>query len=146
MAWAIAVNRTIEQGHAYNDGLKVTDNFYNLTFEGMTGSVLIDSVGDRSPDYNIQSYQNDRSITLLKWSALERKMYKVYKPNYLDDWSGLYWFGNATEIPADRPACGWKNELCQTNNTSKVILAAVLTVVIISLAACALTVAVHQIR
>ncbi len=50
LQWAYGVNKTLEQGHPPNDGFKVTQNIFNMTFVGITGTVTIDSVGDRWPD------------------------------------------------------------------------------------------------
>ena len=51
LLWALAANQTMEQGFPPNDGLRVTQNIYNKTFMGMTGPVVIDSKGDRLPNY-----------------------------------------------------------------------------------------------
>ncbi len=39
-------------------------------------------------------------------------MIKVYKSELKDDWSGLVWQGNSTQVPRDSPECGWAGELC----------------------------------
>ncbi len=41
-------------------------------------------------------------------------MLKLYKPGDPNDWSGIVWIANKTDIPSDMPPCGWKNELCIT--------------------------------
>lgn len=146
LTWAMAVNKTLEQGHAYNDGLKVIENIYNLTFKGLTGNIVINAVGDRSPDYIIQSYQNGRSIPILKWSASERQLYKVFKPEDQDDWSGLYWFSNATAIPADSPACGWSGELCSRRNRSYLVMVTIVTLTVLLAALCILMATFHILR
>ncbi len=50
LQWAYGVNKTLEQGYPPDDGFKVTQNIFNMTFVGITGTVTIDSVGDRRPD------------------------------------------------------------------------------------------------
>ncbi len=47
LQWAYGVNRTIEQGFPPDDGFMVTQNIINRTFQGITGSVVIDRNGDR---------------------------------------------------------------------------------------------------
>ena len=51
LQWAYGVNKTMEQGHAPDDGFKITQNIINMTFEGITGSVIIDRNGDRTQDF-----------------------------------------------------------------------------------------------
>lgn len=34
LMWAYGVNKTLQQGAAANDGINVTRNIFNLTFEG----------------------------------------------------------------------------------------------------------------
>lgn len=133
LAWAMAVNKTIDQGFGYNDGFKILANLYNLSFHGMTGDVVINSVGDRSPDYYIQSYQNGSFIPLLRWSALQHKLFKVYNPEQADDWTGLYWFGNATNIPSASPRCGWKGEFCPNAKYLQLIIVAIIILVLLAI-------------
>ena len=63
-------------------------------------------------DYVIVSYQNGEYVPILHWSAKDWKLYKVYKEEDPNDWSGLIWFGNSTSVPRDSPECSWKNEFC----------------------------------
>ena len=130
MVWALAVNLTLEEGKDINNGLEVTENIYNMTFEGMSGLVVINSVGDRLYDYEVLSYQNGMNIPILLWSAKEGKLNKIYKGADKNDWTGLVWFGNATEIPSDSPECGWKNERCLSGSSLDSGLAAAMIVVI----------------
>ena len=55
MLWALGVNKTLEQGYSPEDGYRVTDNIFNSTFEGMSGPVIIDNVGDRRKDTRYRS-------------------------------------------------------------------------------------------
>ncbi len=50
LQWAYGVNKTLEQGYPPDDGFKITQNIINMTFEGMTGTVVINEFGDRSTD------------------------------------------------------------------------------------------------
>ncbi len=47
LQWAYGVNKTLEQGFPPDHGLRVTQNIFNLRFEGITGTVSIDDHGDR---------------------------------------------------------------------------------------------------
>lgn len=53
LMWAYGVNKTLQQGFDPNNGVKVTQNIYNMTFEGVTGPVIIDENGDRTPNYKV---------------------------------------------------------------------------------------------
>ena len=39
LLWAYGVNKTLQQGGAPDDGLHVTQNILNFTFNGITGPV-----------------------------------------------------------------------------------------------------------
>ena len=62
--WAMAVNKTIEQGYQPYDGLRVTENIYNMDFMGLTGRVVIDHKGDRYQDYVVRfQFITESSVT-----------------------------------------------------------------------------------
>ena len=50
LLWAYGVNKTLEHGHSPDDGLKFTENVFNMTFEGITGKVFINEKGDGGND------------------------------------------------------------------------------------------------
>ena len=129
LMWAYGVNKTLEQGFPPDDGLKVTENIFNLTFEGITGMVAIDEKGDRKPNYKIEMVQNGKMVTIMEWLAAEGRMRKVYKPDDPDDWSGLLWPGNSTVPPKDAPECGWDNEFCVEKDTGQQVIIIVSAVV-----------------
>ena len=39
LMWAYAVNKTLEEGGSEDDGISITKNIINSTFEGVTGKV-----------------------------------------------------------------------------------------------------------
>ncbi len=47
LQWAYGVNKSMEQGYPPDDGFRVTQNIFNMEFEGATGTVVIDQYGDR---------------------------------------------------------------------------------------------------
>jgi hypothetical protein len=51
LAWAYGVNKTLHQGYSPDDGFMVASNIFNLRFEGITGSVIINEVGNRLLDF-----------------------------------------------------------------------------------------------
>ena len=77
LAWAHGVNKTLEQGYAPNDGYVIIENIFNSTFEGITGTVVIDEKGDRKPNYKIQMFQNGTMVTILQWLAAQSSLVKV---------------------------------------------------------------------
>ncbi len=50
LLWAYGVNKTLEEGYPPDDGFRITKNIINMTFEGITGTVIINEVGDRILD------------------------------------------------------------------------------------------------
>ncbi len=50
LQWAYGVNKTLEQGYSPNNGLKVTENIFNLVFSGISGIIAINDKGDRRRD------------------------------------------------------------------------------------------------
>ena len=71
----------------------------------MTGTVHIDSAGDTEYIYTIQIFSGDQFINIGEYS-LEDDIIK------LKDGVEVTFIGGKTEIPLDRPVCGWKDELC----------------------------------
>ena len=50
LLWAYGVNKSISKGQPPDDGFQITQNVLNMTFQGISGPVTIDSNGDRQPD------------------------------------------------------------------------------------------------
>ena len=50
LQWAYGVNKSLQQGHPPDDGFSITKNIINMTFEGISGVVQINELGDRNPD------------------------------------------------------------------------------------------------
>ena len=113
MLWALGVNRTLEEGKSPDDGLAVSKNMRNTTFEGMMGPVAVDEKGDGKPNYMINMIQNKTLVPLLVWIAAEKKMLQLYKAEDPTDWTGLLWPGGMNKVPSGSPQCGWKGELCE---------------------------------
>lgn len=71
--WAYGVNMSLGQGQAPDNGFKVTENMYNLNFESVTGTVVIDGNGDRLGSYKVKPSP-----------SLVRKIYSI-KQAYITD-------------------------------------------------------------
>ena len=57
LLWAYGVNKTLEQGYPPDDGTIVTKNIINTTFQGITGKIKLNEVGDRFPDERFVIYK-----------------------------------------------------------------------------------------
>ena len=57
LLWAFAVNETLVEGGAPNDGEKVINKTFNYTFQGVTDTVFIDYKGDRRIDNRLSIVQ-----------------------------------------------------------------------------------------
>ncbi|XP_041355462.1 receptor-type guanylate cyclase gcy-28-like [Gigantopelta aegis] len=51
--YALALNETLAADGSITDGAAITRRMWNRTFEGITGTVSIDSNGDRNADYSL---------------------------------------------------------------------------------------------
>lgn len=51
--YALALNETLANNRSITNGTEITHRMWNRTFEGITGTVSIDSNGDRNADYSL---------------------------------------------------------------------------------------------
>lgn len=72
----------------------------------MTGRVVIDTFGNREPDYIIENYRSDGYVTVAFYHREENKL--IYTDEVVEFGSGV------KTAPRDHPPCGWENELCST--------------------------------
>ena len=78
LMWAYAVNRTLERGFPPDHGREVIKSILGFSFEGITGSLLIDNNGDRMNDMDILITQNgkvsvDNSYWYINWSHVDKQ-------------------------------------------------------------------------
>ena len=73
LLWAYGVNKTLAQGYRPNDGLKVTENIINMTFQGKFEQVAIDHRGDRKQSQRLYVVQNGTLVPIFKWDAVRQK-------------------------------------------------------------------------
>ncbi len=62
-------------------------------------------------------FQPEGRHILMEWHAMDTGFTKVHNPKKADDWSGVMWHNNVTDVPSDYPICGWQGELCQQQQT-----------------------------
>ncbi len=63
----------------------------------------------------------------------------MYKSEDLNDWSGIRWHGLNFTAPTDTPVCGWKGELCNTeqdDNTALILMLIICGVLLTSVVLC----------
>ena len=70
LQWAYGVNMTLAQGYPPNDGFKVTENIFNLTFQGIMGPVKIDEKGDSKTNMKVEIIQNGTLVPMFFWDAV----------------------------------------------------------------------------
>ncbi|XP_062586842.1 atrial natriuretic peptide receptor 1-like, partial [Saccostrea cucullata] len=102
---AESYNRTIQDGGSVSDGLAVAQRMWNTTYEGITGPVAIDALGDRIADFDIFHMQDteSRNFTLIGTFRGATQKY-VKNPMVEINWP----YG----IPPDVPRCGFRNDKC----------------------------------
>ncbi|KAK3705058.1 hypothetical protein QZH41_009322, partial [Actinostola sp. cb2023] len=104
--YAIALNDTLSEGGSKRDGIRIAKKMYNRVFEGVAGTVYIDSIGDRDPDYTIQTLMNDRFEDIADYTR--------YNDNFtMREGVNIIWPGGVLTPPKDSPECGWEDELCE---------------------------------
>ena len=73
LQWAYGVNLTLAQGHRPDDGFKVTENIFNLSFQGISGHVAIDDKGDRKTNMKVDTIQNGTFVRIFFWDAVNER-------------------------------------------------------------------------
>ncbi|XP_077986228.1 atrial natriuretic peptide receptor 1-like [Glandiceps talaboti] len=100
MLFAIALNKSLEKGNDPTDGEAWFENVKGLTFEGMSGSVVMDDNGDRDPDYSILDLRPNGQLEQI---AEIYNSGRVYDTLLLPVWAK----GGLLDTPTDRPKCGF---------------------------------------
>ncbi|RUS77778.1 hypothetical protein EGW08_014463, partial [Elysia chlorotica] len=128
--YAHALNETIEAGGNVSDGINITRNMWNRTFEGITGNVSIDENGDRNADYSLLDM--DPATGEFKVVADYYGTTKEYK-----EIGKINWPGGRDGPPPDTPTCGFDGSKCPPDEPFPVyviviiVLCSVLFVVVI---------------
>eukprot|EP00794_Sanderia_malayensis_P016937 gene16937-18644_t len=105
LLYALALNKTLNQGKSANDGKAVVENMLNASFTGKSGKVVIDSVGDRSSALQLQNVQNGQYMRVMNYYTNEGRLVMINE-------TVIVWPGKTTTAPLGRPRCGFDNELC----------------------------------
>lgn len=105
--YALALNETLAAGHDPTNGLEITQRMKNRTFQGISGPVSIDEMGDRNGDYSLLDLNPD---------TVEFEVVANYYGNQrlivpVDD-KNIHWGAGRTSPPMDIPKCGFDGTLC----------------------------------
>ncbi|XP_077986226.1 atrial natriuretic peptide receptor 1-like [Glandiceps talaboti] len=130
MMYAIALNKTLEQGGDPRDGEMWLGNVKGMHFEGMTGSVIMDENGDREPDFWIKDLRPSGDFDIVAVSQNNENGQRTFHLTNLPIW-GKGKSGEILKTPSDRPACGFFNEYCEESDNTVLIVAVTIAGVVI---------------
>nr|XP_006819915.1 PREDICTED: atrial natriuretic peptide receptor 1-like [Saccoglossus kowalevskii] len=142
--YAIALNKTLEQGGHPRDGEKWFSNVKGLTFHGMTGNVVMDENGDREPDYWVLDLRPSGHMEVVAESINGPNGERIFRMSHLPIW-GRNGNGAILKTPSDRPACGFLGEHCNETDNS-VLIATVTVAVVVILCGAIAAVLVYRVR
>ncbi|XP_077864432.1 atrial natriuretic peptide receptor 1-like [Saccoglossus kowalevskii] len=117
LLYAIALTEELQSGGDEHDGKSIALRMRNMTFQGISGEVVVDEYGDCDPNYSLQVFKRTYFDNIADYHVFN----DTYHPH--DD-GEFVWLGNRTEPPKDYPPCGWNGEYCP-DNTMTVIIAVV---------------------
>lgn len=104
LLYAHALNKTLIMNGSIHDGRLIVHNMLNYTFQGASGNVTIDQVGDRASALVLKNIQNGK---------YKRTANFFVSRNYLQVLNTtVIWPGKTTAIPIGRPTCGFNREFC----------------------------------
>uniref|UniRef100_A0A915L9N2 guanylate cyclase n=1 Tax=Romanomermis culicivorax TaxID=13658 RepID=A0A915L9N2_ROMCU len=107
--YALALNKTLQQGGTIEDTRWITNNTKNTRFLGLSGEVVIDSQNTREPNFVVRIFDKGMKMTRvveLLMSNSDGKTVNVLVPDKI-------LFENRNGIaPKDVPDCGFLNEKC----------------------------------
>ncbi|XP_041349917.1 atrial natriuretic peptide receptor 1-like isoform X1 [Gigantopelta aegis] len=105
--YALALNETLEANISITNGTEITRRMWNRTFQGITGTVSIDSNGDRNADYSLLDLNPKTNKFEVVANYYGNK--KEYEPV---PGKTIHWAGGRTSAPPDTPKCGFDNSKC----------------------------------
>ncbi|XP_033751983.1 atrial natriuretic peptide receptor 1-like [Pecten maximus] len=133
LLYGIALNESLNNLSAVNDGYKFTRAMWDRTFQGVTGSVIIDDNGDRDTSYSILDLNpNTGEFHVIANFFGDRQWYNPISAK------SVHWSGGRTDPPLNIPVCGFQgnNPECHRNDipsTLIYIIAAISTILVVIL-------------
>nr|XP_006819914.1 PREDICTED: atrial natriuretic peptide receptor 1-like [Saccoglossus kowalevskii] len=111
LLYAIALNKSLEQGNDPRDGEAWFENVKGLKFEGMSGTVIMDENGDREPDYLLLDLRPSGHLAAFAEVRVDENA-KIFDSFLQPIWSKY----GTLDPPSDKPSCGFLDELCDTTS------------------------------
>uniref|UniRef100_A0A8W8P0H7 Receptor ligand binding region domain-containing protein n=1 Tax=Magallana gigas TaxID=29159 RepID=A0A8W8P0H7_MAGGI len=105
--YALALNETLANNRSITNGTEITHRMWNRTFEGITGTVSIDSNGDRNADYSLLDMDphTGKFEVVANYFGKDKKYVPVSNTE-------IHWAGNRKSAPPDTPKCGFDGAKC----------------------------------
>lgn len=110
-----ALNRTVQENKNINNVSAVLEKMWNHNYNGVTGNIEIDNLGDR----NVEFVLYDLSPTSLEFEpVITSSVIRNAKKNiemilvYDEDKRPIYWKKNLHGKFPDSPKCGFNNAKC----------------------------------
>ncbi|KAL5017260.1 hypothetical protein ScPMuIL_006849 [Solemya velum] len=111
--YGLWVNHSITNNINVRDGRAMLKFTHNLTFDGMTGTVVFDGNGDIEPQYWVWDVTDDsgypRIVALIDNTD----------GSAIHFWEEPRWFTHDGNPPKDEPICGFFDELCPEDTSSR---------------------------
>eukprot|EP00057_Strongylocentrotus_purpuratus_P009404 XP_011663878.1 PREDICTED: atrial natriuretic peptide receptor 1-like isoform X2 [Strongylocentrotus purpuratus] len=139
--YSLAVNETLAEGGDIRDGYKITRKMWNRTFEGISGTVTINSNGDRDADYSLWDMTDTEEGTF----EVIANYYGATGEFKVTDIAPV-WPGGATGPPKDEPDCGFNNEYCVNKDLPVLGIVGITAGVVVIAALCAIFLIYRKLR
>ncbi|XP_068741213.1 atrial natriuretic peptide receptor 1-like isoform X3 [Montipora capricornis] len=109
--YAAGLNRSVSRGGNKSDGVSIISNITsnNVIFQGVSGDVAINALGNRVPVFVLTNRQNGQWKTIVEIDQTKPKSESVKRYNV-----STVWPGGGTLVPLDEPTCGFRGEKCVT--------------------------------
>ncbi|XP_076980578.1 guanylate cyclase 2G-like [Tamandua tetradactyla] len=113
LLYAQTVKLMIKAGSDFRDGRQLVSALKasnHTALQGITGPVFVDSQGERHMDYSVYALRKSGNgssfLPFLRYDSYQKEIRPI------GNFSNITWsFGS---LPANRPGCGFYNELCET--------------------------------
>ncbi|CAL8103562.1 unnamed protein product [Calicophoron daubneyi] len=130
MLYSIALNDALSHGIGISDGRKMTHLMWNRTFQGVTGTIRIDSNGDRNADYSLLDMDPETGLfkIVANYFGNDKTMRPIPGVN-------IDWVNSANKPPPAIPECGFDGSQCHSDYILMIsVICAILFGVILTVA------------
>ncbi|KAL4234394.1 hypothetical protein ACF0H5_006041 [Mactra antiquata] len=119
---AAAYNKTLEDGEDITNGTLVAQKLWGQSFQGITGSVAINDIGDRKADFDLYDMVSPDTKNFVRVGSF-RGATQLFNESLAITWPN-------GKKPIDMPICGFKGELCQPETKDYTMLIIILVSVV----------------